>query len=113
MKSYDEASDGIWHIENSFHFLNSGGNLFGSLCTMCDFLNFGLIFTRRRDNALFALKPKINVVWNFFEWSCPKGASGVRKISKNVDLSIWGNHATTQNNFFDIFKWDQNHENHT
>ena len=35
------------------------------------------------------------------------------KISKNVDFSLWGNRATTQSTFFDIFKWDQNHENHT
>ena len=37
-----------------------------------------------------------------------------RKISNNVDFCLWGtNRATTQNTFFDIFKWDQNHENHT
>ena len=36
-----------------------------------------------------------------------------KKISNNVDFSLWGNRATTQNTFFDIFKWDQNHENHT
>ena len=32
---------------------------------------------------------------------------------RGVDFSLWGNRATTQNTFFEIFKWDQNHENHT
>ena len=44
---------------------------------------------------------------------CPKGTWSVEKISNNVDFSLWGNRATTQNTFIDIFKWDQNHENHT
>ena len=49
----------------------------------------------------------------FFE-KISSGWPGVKKkISKNVDFSLWGNCATTQNTFFDIFKWDQNHENHT
>ena len=53
----------------------------------------------------------------------PKGTRSEEKISKNVDFSLWGNRATTESTFFDIFKsvktqygekkWDQNHENHT
>ena len=31
----------------------------------------------------------------------------------HVDISLWGNRATTQNTLFNIFKWDQNNENHT
>ena len=30
------------------------------------------------------------------------------KNSKNVDFSLWGNRATTQNTFFDIFKCTKN-----
>ena len=42
-----------------------------------------------------------------------KGSAAWEKISNNVDFSLWGNRATAQNTFFDIFMWDQNHENHT
>ena len=45
--------------------------------------------------------------------AAPKVPAEWEKISKNVDFSLWGNCATTQSTFFDIFKWDQNHENHT
>ena len=55
----------------------------GALCCLVSF---------SRDNALFASKDK---------------------ISKNIDFSLWGNRATTKNTVFDIFMWDQNHENHT
>ena len=76
-----------------------------SLCVI-----FTILVSFSRDNALYASKAKINVVWNFFERSSPKGVSGVRKkISNNIDFSLWGNRATTQNTFFDIFKWYQNH----
>ena len=51
------------------------------------------------DGWPFASKSKINALFE--------------KNSKNVDFSLWGNRATTQNTFFDIFMWDQNHENHT
>ena len=40
----------------------------------------------------------------FFKWSGSEGASGVRKNSKTVDFSLWGNRAITQSTFFDIFK---------
>ena len=32
------------------------------------------------------------------------GTAPIEKISNNVDFSLWGNSATTQNTFFDIFK---------
>ena len=63
----------------------------------------------RRTSALFASKAKINV-WNFSNGGCPKGARSVKIFSKNVDFSLC---ATTWEYFFDIFKWDQNHENQT
>ena len=46
----------------------------GSLCVI-----FTILISFSRDNALFASKAKINVFWNFFEWSGPEGTSGVRK----------------------------------
>ena len=58
--------------------------------TMCDFLQF----------------------WSHF-YGTMHCLPQTLKISNNVDFSLWGNRATTQNTFFDIFKWDQNHENHT
>ena len=42
------------------------------------FVIFTILVSFSRDNALFALKAKINVVWNFFERSGSEGASGVR-----------------------------------
>ena len=45
-------------------------NWWTSLVTMCDFHNFGLIFTGQCTVASMA---KINVVWNFFEQRVPKG----------------------------------------
>ena len=62
-----------------------------------------------RGNVLFASKAKINIFWKKFEWSGPWPEEW-EKNSKDVD---WGNRTTTQNTFFDIFMWDQNHENHT
>ena len=59
-------------------------------CTMCDFHNFGLIF---KGHCTVCLKGAF-------------GAAPFEKISNNVDFSLWGNLATTQNTFFDIFKWD-------
>ena len=49
----------------------------------------------------------------FSNRGCLKGIQSVEKISNNVDFSLWSNRATTQSKFFDIFKWDQNHKNHT
>ena len=37
-----------------------------------------------------------------------RGQRSEEKISKNVDFSLWGNRATTQNTFFDIFKSTKN-----
>ena len=69
-----------------------------------------------QENALFASKIKFNIFKKNFKWP----GRSEEKISKNVDFSLWGNHATTQNTIFDIFKstkiekkWDKNHENHT
>ena len=52
-----------------------------------------------------------------------RGQRSEEFFSKNVNFSLCGNPATTQNTFFDIFKstkthygekkWDQNHENYT
>ena len=39
---------------------------------------FTILVSFSRDNALFASKAKIIVVWNFFEWSSPEGTSGVK-----------------------------------
>ena len=49
----------------------------------------------------------------FSNEAAPKGPLEWEKISNNVDFSLWGNHAATQNTFFDVFKWNQNHENYT
>jgi len=46
----------------------------GALCVI-----FTISVSFSRDNVLFASKAKIIVFWNFFEWSGPEGASGVKK----------------------------------
>ena len=72
------------------------------------------------QKSLSASKAKIKNFEIFSSGGSPKRTRREEKISKNVDFSLWGNSATTQNTFFDIFKssktekkWDQNHENHT
>ena len=40
---------------------------------------FTILVSFSWDNELFASKAKINVVWNFLEWSGPEVARGVRK----------------------------------
>ena len=50
---------------------------------------FTILVSLSRDNALFALKAKINVVWNFFERSGPKGASGVRKFFQTTLILVF------------------------
>ena len=67
-------------------------------------LIFTILVLFSHDDALFVSKAKINVFEKKFEWS---GQRSEEKISKNVDFNLWGNRATTQNNFFDVFKWDQ------
>ena len=78
---------------------------------MCDFHNFGLIFTGQMHCLPQRLKSTLFEI--FSNGGCPKGTRSVEKISNNVNFILWGNRATTQNIFFDVFKWDQNHENHT
>ena len=79
------------------------------------FVIFTILVSFSRDNALFASKAKINIVWNFFERSDPKEASEVRKKFQTMLILVFEVivQPTTQNTFFDIFKWNQNHENHT
>ena len=53
-----------------------------------------------------SMKAEINVFWIFLNGVVTKGPAELNeeKNSKNVDFSLWGNRATTQNTFFDIFK---------
>ena len=50
-----------------------------SLCVI-----FTILVSFSRDNAWFASKAKIKVVWYFFEQSGPEGASRVRKNFKQL-----------------------------
>ena len=71
---------------------------------MCDFHNFGLIFTGQCTVCLKSM---------FFEKNSnggSLGAGGVKKFFQKTLILVF---ATTQNTFFDIFMRDQNHENHT
>ena len=76
---------------------------------------FTILVSFSQDNAMHCLPQRLKST--LFEIFCngaaPKGPAEWEKITNNIDFSFWGNHATTQNTFFDIFKWDQNHENHT
>ena len=74
---------------------------------------FTILVSFLRDNALFASKAKIKVVWNFSNGAASKWPAEWEKISNHIDFSLWSNRAITQKIFFYIFKWDQNHENHT
>ena len=66
--------------------------------TMCDFHNFGLIFV---GQCTVCPKAKINFFWNFFEWSSPEGASGVKKkFQKTLIFSLWGKYYLLHNFFF-------------
>ena len=50
--------------------------------------------------AMFVSKAKINVFLNFFRVEGSQRRPGVmKKISKNVDFSLWGNRGTIQNTF--------------
>ena len=51
-------------------------------------------------------KAKINIFWKIFRIERPRrDQRSEETISKNIDFSsLWGNRATTQNTFFDIFK---------
>ena len=57
-----------FEIRGQWLFLHMGPS------TMCDFHNFGLIFSNG---------------------GCQKGTRSVEKISNNVDFSLWGNRTTT------------------
>ena len=54
-------------------------NWWTSLVTMCDFHNFGLIFTGQCTVASMA---KINVVWNFFEQRVPEQRVPEQRVPK-------------------------------
>ena len=81
-------------------------------------------FSQFWSHFLFASKAKINVFWNFFEWSGPEGASGVKKkFQKTLILAFEVIVQPPKTHFLTFSKvqkthlwrkkWDQNHENHT
>ena len=75
---------------------------------------FTILVSFLRVNALFASKAKSMFFEKFWmEQFRRSRQQSEENFSKNIDFSFWCNCATTQNTFFDIFKWDQNHENHT
>ena len=78
---------------------------------MWDFHDFGLIWVGQMHCLPQRLKSTLFDI--FSNGAAQKGPLEWEKISNNVDFSLLGNRATTQSIFFDIFKWDQNHENHT
>ena len=54
--------------------------------------------------CMITSKTKINVFWNFFFAPlAPSGPLHSKKISKNVDFSLWGNCATPQTH---IWNWN-------
>ena len=89
--------------------------------TMCDFHDFGLTFFLHNvflhfwkchkcvlGGCTITSKTKINVFWNvFFTPLASSGPLHSKKISKNVDFSLWGKQCIVPR------KWDKNCENHT
>ena len=53
-------------------------------------------------STFFLPRPKINIFENYFENGESERQMNWRKISKNIDFSLWGNHATTSKHTFEI-----------
>ena len=64
-------------IDHQYFVLSPFQILHSSLCVI-----FTILVSFSWDNALFASKAKINVVWNFFEWRVPEGYPECRKNFK-------------------------------
>ena len=61
---------------------------------------FTILVSFLRDNALFASKAKINVVWNFLQW-LRRSQRSEKKFQTTLILvfEVWDNRASTQSTF--------------
>ena len=85
---------------------------------MYDFHDFGLTFflhnvffvllTMSKNVLWVVARLSQRLFWNFIFIPLAPSGSLHSKFLKNVDFSLWGNRATTQMAFFDIFKSTKN-----